>query len=148
MDKKKTVTGQTDKRDSKGRFIKGTKPKNGFDKNPQNIAPGGYWRYKENGKSAIIDIFKMSIDDFNSIEKMDNKNKTVLDVALFVKFKSALEGNSRDMNYLFDQAFGQAPRYLEAREMHVQAFKDAKSDCFRCLTKEEVERLLESQSDI
>jgi len=38
------VTDQTATRNNKGQFIKGNKPKNGFDKNPQNIAAGGYWR--------------------------------------------------------------------------------------------------------
>ena len=70
---------------------------------------GGYWRYKEHGKSAIIDIFKMSIDSFNSLKNIKDSDKTVLDEILFTKFKSAINGNSRDMDFLFNQAFGEPP---------------------------------------
>ena len=77
-----TNTDQTVLRDSKGRFKKGSKPKKGFDKNPENIAPGGFWRYKEHGKAAIIDIFKMTMAEFNSLKKIKDTDKTVLDQML------------------------------------------------------------------
>ena len=134
---------QTEKRDSKGRFIKGNKPKNGLDKNPQNIAPGGYWRYKEHGKAAIIDIFKMSVEDFNSLEQINNNKKTVLDEVLYTKFKSAMAGNSRDADFLFNQAFGEAPNYKEASSAHYRLYEKAKNDFFNALGEKEVEELLD-----
>jgi len=73
---------QTEKRDSKGHFVKGNKPKNGFNKNPQNITPGEYWRYKEHEKAAVIDIFKMSVEDFNRLDNISDDKKTVLDEVL------------------------------------------------------------------
>ena len=101
-----TNTDQTVLRDSRGRFKKGSKPKNGFDKNPENIAPGGFWRYKEHGKAAIIDIFKMTMAEFNSLKKVKDNEKTVLDQILFNKFESAMNGSSRDADFLLLQAFG------------------------------------------
>jgi hypothetical protein len=138
-----TNTSQTDKRDSKGRFVKGNKPKNGFDKNPNNIAPGGFWRYKEHGKAAIIDIFKMSMSEFNSLEKVKDKDKTVLDEMLFKKFKSAMGGNSRDADFLLNQAFGYAPRYEEAKNDYQKDFRNTRSP-FEDLTVEELRALIKS----
>ena len=123
----KTNTGQTAQRDSKGRFKKGNKPKNGFDKNPENIAPGGFWRYKEHGKAAIIDIFKMTMAEFNSLKKIKDTDKTVLDQMLFNKFESAMNGNSRDADFLLLQAFGYAPKYYEAKFDYQADFKPKKS---------------------
>ena len=110
-----TNTDQTELRGKDGRFQKGHKPRNGFDKNPQNIAPGGFWRYKEHGKVAILNIFKMSVSEFQSIEEIEDTEKTVLDKVLFVKFKSAMDGSSKDADFLLNQAFGYAPRYIEAK---------------------------------
>ena len=124
---KTTNTGQTVQRDAKGRFKKGSKPKNGFDKNPKNIAPGGFWRYKEHGKAAIIDIFKMTMAEFNSLKKIKDTDKTVLDQMLFNKFKSAMEGNSRDADFLLIQAFGYGPKYDEAKYDYQADFKEKKS---------------------
>lgn len=135
-------TDQTVKRDSHGRYVKGNRPKNGFDKNPQNIAPGGYWRYKEHGKSAIIDIFKMNIDNFNSLKNIKDSDKTVLDEILFTKFKSAINGNSRDMDFLFNQAFGEPPKYREAQDLHYRTFEKKKNELFDSLTKEDILDLL------
>lgn len=122
-----TNTDQTVKRDARGRFKKGSKPKNGFDKNPKNIAPGGFWRYKEHGKAAIIDIFKMTMAEFNSLKKIKDTDKTVLDQMLFNKFKSAMEGNSRDADFLLIQAFGYAPKYDEAKHDYQADFREKKS---------------------
>ena len=120
-------TDQTVLRDSKGRFKKGNKPKNGFDKNPENIAPGGFWRYKEHGKAAIIDIFKMTMAEFNSLKKIKDDEKTVMDQMLFNKFESAMNGNSRDADFLLLQAFGYAPKYDEAKYDYQADFKPKKS---------------------
>ena len=135
-------TDQTVARDRNGRFAKGNKPKNGFDKNPQNIAPGGYWRYKRHGKSAILDIFKMSLADFNGYKNIKDTEKTVLDEVLFIKFKSAMNGNSRDMDFLFSQAFGAAPTYKECQHQHYHVFEYQKDAVFKSLTKEDIEKLL------
>ena len=124
---KTTNTDQTVLRDSKGRFKKGNKPKNGFDKNPKNIAPGGFWRYKEHGKAAIIDIFKMTMAEFNSLKKIKDDEKTVMDQMLFNKFESAMNGNSRDADFLLLQAFGYAPKYDEAKYDYQADFKPKKS---------------------
>lgn len=123
---KTTNTGQTVQRDAKGRFKKGGKPKNGFDKNPKNIAPGGFWRYKEHGKAAIIDIFKMTMAEFYSLAKVKDTDKTVLDEMLFIKFKSAMDGNSRDADYLLTQAFGYPPKYGEAKYDYQADFRQKK----------------------
>ena len=120
-------TGQTVKRDKRGRFVKGSKPSNGFDKNPNNIASGGYWRYKEHGKAAIIDIFKMTMAEFNSLKKIKDTDKTVLDQMLYNKFKSAMDGNSRDADFLLIQAFGYAPKYDEAKYDYQADFREKKS---------------------
>lgn len=120
-------TGQTVKRDARGRFVKGSKPSNGFDKNPKNIASGGYWRYKEHGKAAIMDIFKMSVAEFNGLKKIKDVDKTVLDEMLYMKFKSAMNGNSRDADFLFNQAFGIAPKYEEAKYDYQEDFRNRKS---------------------
>lgn len=136
-----TNTGQTAQRDSKGRFKKGNKPKNGFDKNPQNIAPGGFWRYKEHGKAAIIDIFKMTMAEFNSLKKIKDTDKTVLDQMLFNKFESAMNGNSRDADFLLLQAFGYAPKYYEAKFDYQADFKPKKSP-LDDLTVDELRALL------
>jgi hypothetical protein len=122
--------------------MKGNKPKNGFDKNPQNIAPGGYWRYKEHGKSAIIDIFKMSITDFNGLKSIGDDDKTVLDEVLYMKFKSAINGNSRDADFLFNQAFGEAPKYKEAQDLHYRTFKRQQNAIFDGFSKEEIQFFL------
>ena len=137
-----TDTGQTVGRDAKGRFIKGNKPKNGFDKNPHNIAPGGLWRYKENGRSAIMDIFKMSMADFYDLEYSDDKQKTVLYEVLCAKFKSAMTGNSKDMDFLFNQVFGAAPTYREAQEARSRELEE-RPNPFDELTVEELRRLSE-----
>lgn len=144
--KRKPNTDQTEKRDSRGRYLKGNKPKNGFDKNPQNIAPGGYWRYKEHGKSAIIDIFKMTLADFNGIDNIKDDDKTVLDAILHAKFKSAINGNSRDTDFLFNQAFGEAPKYKEAQSMHYRTFEEKRNEVFSLLTREDIEKLLIKRS--
>lgn len=136
-----TNTSQTAQRDSKGRFKKGNKPKNGFDKNPQNIAPGGFWRYKEHGKAAIIDIFKMTMAEFNSLKKIKDTDKTVLDQMLFNKFESAMNGNSRDADFLLLQAFGYAPKYYEAKFDYQADFKPKKSP-LDDLTVDELRALL------
>ncbi|MBR3319895.1 hypothetical protein IKG20_01160 [Candidatus Saccharibacteria bacterium] len=124
---KTTNTDQTVLRNSKGRFKKGSMPKSGFDKNPKNIAPGGFWRYKEHGKAAIIDIFKMTMAEFNSLKKIKDDDKTVLDQMLFNKFESAMNGNSRDADFLLLQAFGYAPKYYEAKFDYQADFKPKKS---------------------
>lgn len=134
-------TDQTVKRDARGRFIKGNKPKNGFDKNPKNIASGGYWRYKEHGKAAIIDIFKMTMAEFNSLKKIKDTDKTVLDQMLYNKFKSAMDGNSRDADFLLMQAFGYAPKYAEAKYNYQEDFRNKKSPLDN-LTVEELRQLL------
>lgn len=134
-------TGQTVKRDARGRFVKGGKPSNGFDKNPKNIASGGYWRYKEHGKAAIIDIFKMTMDEFNGLKKIKDTDKTVLDQMLYNKFKSAIDGNSRDADFLLIQAFGYAPKYTEAKHDYQEDFKNKKSP-LSDLTVEELRQLL------
>lgn len=136
-----TNTGQTVKRDARGRFTKGSKPKNGFDKNPENIAPGGFWRYKEHGKAAIIDIFKMTMAEFNSLKKIKDNDKTVLDQMLFNKFESAMNGNSRDADFLLLQAFGYAPKYYEAKFDYQADFKPKKSP-LDDLTVEELRALI------
>ena len=136
-----TNTDQTVLRDSKGRFKKGSKPKNGFDKNPKNIAPGGFWRYKEHGKAAIIDIFKMTMAEFNSLKKIKDDDKTVLDQMLFNKFESAMNGNSRDADFLLLQAFGYAPKYDEAKYDYQADFKPKKSP-LDDLTVEELRALI------
>ena len=136
-----TNTGQTAQRDAKGRFKKGNKPKNGFDKNPKNIAPGGFWRYKEHGKAAIIDIFKMTMAEFNSLAKIKDTDKTVLDEMLFIKFKSAMDGNSRDADYLLTQAFGYPPKYGEAKYDYQADFRQKKSPLDE-LTVDELRALL------
>lgn len=136
-----TNTDQTVLRDSKGRFKKGSKPKNGFDKNPENIAPGGFWRYKEHGKVAIIDIFKMTMAEFNSLKKVKDNEKTVLDQMLFNKFESAMNGNSRDADFSLLQAFGYAPKYYEAKYDYQADFKPKKSP-LDDLTVEELRALL------
>lgn len=136
-----TNTDQTVSRDSKGRFKKGNKPKNGFDKNPENIAPGGFWRYKEHGKAAIIDIFKMTMAEFNSLKKVKDNEKTVLDQMLFNKFESAMNGNSRDADFLLLQAFGYAPKYYEAKLDYQADFKPKKSP-LEDLTVDELRALL------
>lgn len=138
---KTTNTDQTVLRDSKGRFMKGSKPKNGFDKNPKNIAPGGFWRYKEHGKAAIIDIFKMTMTEFNSLRKIKDDDKTVLDQMLFNKFESAMNGNSRDADFLLLQAFGYAPKYDEAKYDYQSDFKTKKSP-LDDLTVEELRALI------
>ena len=138
---KTTNTDQTVLRDSKGRFKKGSKPKNGFDKNPKNIAPGGFWRYKEHGKAAIIDIFKMTMAEFNSLKKIKDDDKTVLDQMLFNKFESAMNGNSRDADFLLLQAFGYAPKYYEAKYDYQSDFKPKKSP-LDDLTVEELRALI------
>ena len=134
-----TDTDQSDTRDSKGRFKKGSKPANGFNKNPQNIAPGGLWRYKEHGKAAIIDIFKMSVADFDKLHEIKDADRTVLDEILFTKFKSAMNGNSRESDFLFNQAFGCAPKFNEAKIDYQTCFS---GNAFSNLTYEEVEKLL------
>ena len=136
-----TNTDQTAQRDAKGRFKKGNKPKNGFDKNPKNIAPGGFWRYKEHGKAAIIDIFKMTMAEFNSLAKIKDTDKTVLDEMLFIKFKSAMSGNSRDADYLLTQAFGYPPKYGEAKYDYQADFRQKKSPLDE-LTVDELRALL------
>ena len=136
-----TNTSQTVQRDARGRFKKGSKPKNGFDKNPQNIAPGGFWRYKEHGKAAIIDIFKMTMAEFNSLKKIKDTDKTVLDQMLFNKFESAMNGNSRDADFLLLQAFGYAPKYDEAKHDYQADFRQKKSP-FEDLTVDELRALL------
>ena len=138
---KTTNTDQTVLRDSKGRFKKGSKPKNGFDKNPKNIAPGGFWRYKEHGKAAIIDIFKMTMTEFNSLRKIKDDDKTVLDQMLFNKFESAMNGNSRDADFLLLQAFGYAPKYGEAKYDYQADFRQKKSP-LDDLTVDELRALL------
>lgn len=144
MDKgKKTDTDQSVRRDRNGRYMKGSKPSNGFDKNPQNIAPGGYWRYKEHGKSAIIDIFKMSIADFDGLQSLKDEDKTVLDEILYTKFKSAIKGNSRDADFLFNQAFGEAPKYKEAQDLHYRTFRKQQNTLFDGLSKEDIHKLLD-----
>lgn len=136
-------TVQTVKRDKHGRFIKGGKPTNGFDKNPNNIASGGYWRYKEHGKAAIIDIFKMTMAEFNSLRKIKDTDKTVLDQMLYNKFKSAMDGNSRDADFLLIQAFGCAPKYDEAKYDCQEDFKNKKSPLDE-LTADELRVLIKS----
>lgn len=136
-----TNTGQTVLRDARGRFKKGSKPKNGFDKNPENIAPGGFWRYKEHGKAAIIDIFKMTMAEFNSLKKVKDNEKTVLDQMLFNKFESAMNGNSRDADFLLLQAFGYAPKYDEAKYDYQADFRQKKSP-LDDLTVEELRALI------
>jgi hypothetical protein len=138
---RKTVTDQTAKRNNKGQFAKGNKPKNGFNKNPQNIASGGYWRYKTHGKFAIMEIFKMSVAEFYKCKDMPDEERTVLDEVLYKKFQLAMAGNSRDFDYLFDQAFGDAPRYREAKEDHTQTFSND-SNPFKALSREELKQLL------
>jgi hypothetical protein len=103
------VSDQTATRNSRGQFVKGNKPKNGFDKNPQNIANGGYWRYKKHGKSAIMGIFKMTVAEFEGHKEIDDTEKTVLDVILFEKFKSAMNGNPKNAEYLLGQVFDYDP---------------------------------------
>ena len=137
-----TNTDQTVLRDSKGRFKKGSKPKNGFDKNPENIAPGGFWRYKEHGKAAIIDIFKMTMAEFNSLKKVKDNEKTVLDQMLFNKFESAMNGNSRDADFLLLQAFGYAPKYYEAKFDYQADFREPKKSPLEDLTVDELRALL------
>ena len=136
-----TNTDQTVLRDARGRFKKGSKPKNGFDKNPGNIAPGGFWRYKEHGKAAIIDIFKMTMAEFNSLKKVKDNEKTVLDQMLFNKFESAMNGNSRDADFLLLQAFGYAPKYDEAKYDYQADFRQKKSP-LDDLTVEELRALI------
>lgn len=136
-----TNTDQTVLRDSRGRFKKGSKPKNGFDKNPENIAPGGFWRYKEHGKAAIIDIFKMTMAEFNSLKKVKDNEKTVLDQMLFNKFESAMNGSSRDADFLLLQAFGYAPKYDEAKYDYQADFRQKKSP-LEDLTVDELRSLL------
>lgn len=133
-------TDQTVKRDNKGRFKKGSKPKNGFDKNPKNIASGGFWRYKEQGKAAIIDIFKMTVAEFNSLKSIDDNDKTVLDEVLYNKFKSAMAGSSKDADFLFNQAFGVAPSYEEAKDEY-DRMKKKEDDPLDGLTLEELRAL-------
>lgn len=134
-------TDQTVLRDARGRFKKGNKPKNGFDKNPENIAPGGFWRYKEHGKAAIIDIFKMTMAEFNSLKRIKDNEETVLDQMLFNKFESAMNGNSRDADFLLLQAFGYAPKYDEAKYDYQADFKPKKNP-LDDLTVEELRALL------
>lgn len=131
-------TGQTVKRDSKGRFVKGSKPTNGFNKNPKNIAAGGYWRYKTHGKSAIMEVFKMTVEEFNSLKNIKDKDKTVLDEILYVKFKSAMAGNSKDADFLFSQAFGDAPRFRDADEDYRKRYGEKAENPFFGLTTEEL----------
>lgn len=139
--KKISNTDQTVKRDNKGRFIKGSKPTNGFNKNPKNIAAGGYWRYKAHGKSAIMEIFKMSVADFNSLKDIKENDKTVLDEVLYIKFKSAMAGNSKDADFLFNQAFGDAPHFRDADEEYRKRY-EPHDNPFHGLTIEELRSLL------
>ena len=110
-------------------------------KNPKNIAPGGFWRYKEHGKAAIIDIFKMTMAEFNSLKKIKDDDKTVLDQMLFNKFESAMNGNSRDADFLLLQAFGYAPKYGEAKYDYQADFRQKKSP-LDDLTVEELRALI------
>ena len=57
----------------------------------------------------------MTMAEFNSLKKIKDTDKTVLDQMLFNKFKSAMDGNSRDADFLLIQAFGYAPKYDEAK---------------------------------
>ena len=107
-----SVTDQTAMRNGRGQFVKGNKPKNGFDKNPQNIAHGGYWRYKTHGKSAIMGIFKMTVAEFDSNKEIPDTEKTVLDVILYEKFRSAMNGNPKNAEYLLRQVFDYTPSDL------------------------------------
>lgn len=137
-------TDQTVNRDNKGRFKKGSKPKNGFDKNPKNIASGGFWRYKEQGKAAIIDIFKMTVSEFNSLKNINDNDKTVLDEVLYNKFKSAMAGSSKDADFLFNQAFGCAPTYTEFQEKLNEDIRNAEEkqdSIYDQLTLEELRAL-------
>ena len=86
---KTTNTDQTVLRDSKSHFKKGNKLKNGFDKNPKNIAPGCFWCYKEHSKAAIIDIFKMAMAEFNSLKK--NKDAAYYVTEAIKSEKDAIE---------------------------------------------------------
>ena len=142
-------TDQTVKRDNKGRFKKGTKPKNGFDKNPENIASGGFWRYKEQGKAAIMDIFKMTVSEFNSLKEIKDNDKTVLDEVLFNKFKAAMAGSSKDADFLFNQAFGCAPTYTEFQDKVNEEIKKKDEKLYSVydqLTVEELRALLGEES--
>jgi hypothetical protein len=58
-------TNQTEHRDSAGKFIKGNKPKAGFDKYPENRNDGG-WK-KEDSYSYQLNLMdRMTVTEFNS----------------------------------------------------------------------------------
>ena len=53
-----------------------------------------------------------------------------------------MNGNSRDMDFLFSQAFGAAPTYEECQHQHYHVFEHQKDAVFKSLTKEDIEKLL------
>lgn len=79
--------------------------------------------------------------EFNSLNKVEDDEKTVLDQMLFNKFESAMNGNSRDADFLLLQAFGYAPKYDEAKYDYQADFKPKKSP-LDDLTVEELRALL------
>lgn len=74
-------TQQTDKRDDKGRFDKGSKPTNGFDKNPQNRNPGG-WKPENTISYQYRRMLNMTPDELKAFRDIPTKDRTVaMDIA-------------------------------------------------------------------
>ena len=139
--KTKTTSSPTALRDKHGRFVKGSKPNNGLDKNPQNIAAGGFWRQKKDGKAAILDIFNMSLEGFQELTKAPKSDKSVLDEVLCRKFSSALAGDAHDTEYLLNQAYGE-PLRLERKSLSHKIAQPEPRSPLADLTKEDLLKLL------
>ena len=88
----------------------------------------------------------MALADFNGIDNIKDDDKTVLDAILHAKFKSAINGNSRDTDFLFNQAFGEAPKYKEAQSMRYRTIEEKRNEVFSLLTREDIEKLLIKRS--
>lgn len=108
-----TTTNQAeDKRDEKGRFVEGSKPKVGFHTNPENRSNGG-WKKEDSIGYQYRMLQRLTIEE---LEKwIDEHPKNIRTVAQDLAYKALIKAQ-KELPYLkevTDRSEGKAPQSID-----------------------------------
>lgn len=104
-----TDTNQT-ARDENGRFIKGSKPVNGFDKRPEDRSRGN-WKKSDTPRGKLEKMMMLTEAEITAIEKDDGAPMFERSIA-----RVMLNANWNTLSSMIDQVYGKAKESIDIKD--------------------------------
>lgn len=105
-----TDTNQT-ARDENGRFIKGSKPVNGFDKRPEDRSRGN-WKKSDTPRGKLEKMMMLTEAEITAIEKDDDAPMFERNIA-----RVMLDASWNTLSSMIDQVYGKAKESIDIKDI-------------------------------